>query len=121
MLRLLWEIGYDVFTAPHHELFSGIMKNVLSFFMVFEFVVMLIRYIQEGHHIPIRYIVLIAMTAILRELLVIQHDGVQALLLSLSCLLLGVMLMLQSTFKFHEQKSNDTKNESTFDEQNTRD
>ena len=49
--------------------------------MLFEFVIMLVRYIEEGHHIPIRYLILISMTAILRQLLVLHDRGTETLLL----------------------------------------
>ena len=47
--------------------FSVIMQEIISFFMLFEFIMMILRYIQEGHHIPIRYLILICLTAILRQ------------------------------------------------------
>ncbi len=37
--------------------FSVIMQEIISFFMLFEFIMMILRYIQEGHHIPIRYLI----------------------------------------------------------------
>ncbi|MFK5261473.1 hypothetical protein ACI3PM_18385, partial [Lactiplantibacillus plantarum] len=37
------------------DLFGKVIQEVTSFFMLFEFVIMLIRYIEEGHHIPIFY------------------------------------------------------------------
>ena len=66
--------------------FSVIMQEIISFFMLFEFIMMILRYIQEGHHIPIRYLILICLTAILRQLMVAHGDGLQTLLLSLSIL-----------------------------------
>ncbi len=67
--------------------FSVIMQEIISFFMLFEFIMMILRYIQEGHHIPIRYL-------ILRQLMVAHGDGLQTLLLSLSILLLVVVLFI---------------------------
>ena len=70
--------------------FSVIMQEI----MLFEFIMMILRYIQEGHHIPIRYLILICLTAILRQLMVAHGDGLQTLLLSLSILLLVVVLFI---------------------------
>ena len=70
--------------------FSVIMQEIISFFMLFEFIMMILRYIQEGHHIPIRYLILI----FLRQLMVAHGDGLQTLLLSLSILLLVVVLFI---------------------------
>ena len=74
--------------------FSVIMQEIISFFMLFEFIMMILRYIQEGHHIPISYLILICLTAILRQLMVAHGDGLQTLLLSLSILLLVVVLFI---------------------------
>ena len=71
--------------------FSVIMQEIISFF---KFIMMILRYIQEGHHIPIRYLILICLTAILRQLMVAHGDGLQTLLLSLSILLLVVVLFI---------------------------
>ncbi|EGF47995.1 phosphate-starvation-inducible protein PsiE, partial [Lacticaseibacillus rhamnosus MTCC 5462] len=65
-------------------------------FMLFEFVIMLIRYIEEGHHIPIRYLILISMTAILRQLLVLHDRGTETLLLTLAILVLAGVLTVFS-------------------------
>ena len=74
--------------------FSVIMQEIISFFMLFEFIMMILRYIQEGHHIPSRYLILICLTAILRQLMVAHGDGLQTVLLSLSILLLVVVLFI---------------------------
>ncbi len=74
--------------------FSVIMQEIFSFFLLFEIIMMILRYLQEGHHIPIRYLILICLTAILRQLMVAHGDGLQTLLLSLSILLLVVVLFI---------------------------
>lgn len=64
---------------------------------------MLMRYIKEGHHIPVRYLILISITAILRELLLAQGDGLHSLLLSSSILVLVVVLLILEKVKaFHK-------------------
>ena len=70
MLRYIIDIGSLILRPLSADLFGKVIQEVTSFFMLFEFVIMLIRYIEEGHHIPIRYLILISMTAILRQLLV---------------------------------------------------
>ncbi|MBP2097572.1 phosphate-starvation-inducible protein PsiE [Enterococcus rivorum] len=78
------------------KVFSLLIQEITSFFILFEFVIMVIRYIQEGHHIPIRYLVLICITAVLRQLMVIHGDGMQTLLLSLSIFVLVLVLFVLS-------------------------
>lgn len=94
MARHLIDITTYIFKPMTTKNFSVVMQEVVSFFMLFEFIMMVLRYIQEGHHIPIRYLILICITAILRQLMVLHGDGVQTVLLSLSILLLVIVLFV---------------------------
>ncbi|MGM0124543.1 protein PsiE [Enterococcus sp. AZ194] len=104
MVRYLMDVGRLIFADVSTDNFELFIQEITAFFMLFEFVVMLIRYIQEGHHIPIRYLVLISMTAILRQLLVVHDNGLQTLLLAASILLLAAVLTMftpGAKFNFH--------------------
>lgn len=94
MFRHLMDIATYILKPMTTQNFSVVMQEVVSFFMLFEFIMMVLRYIQEGHHIPIRYLILICITAILRQLMVLHGDGVQTVLLSLSILLLVIVLFV---------------------------
>lgn len=94
MVRQLIDIGSYVMKPMTSKNFAVVMQSVVSFFMLFEFIMMVIRYIQEGHHIPIRYLILICITAILRQLMVLHGQAIQTLLLSLSILLLVIVLFV---------------------------
>jgi protein PsiE len=94
MIRQLIDIGTFINKPMTPKNLSVVMQEVVAFFMLFEFIMMVIRYIQEGHHIPIRYLILICITAILRQLMVIHGDAVQTLLLSVSILALVVVLFV---------------------------
>jgi len=94
MVRHLIDISTYVMKPMTTKNFSIVMQEVVSFFMLFEFIMMVIRYIQEGHHIPIRYLILICITAILRQLMVLHGEALQTLLLSLSILLLVLVLFV---------------------------
>ncbi|KRM33180.1 hypothetical protein FC83_GL003261 [Agrilactobacillus composti DSM 18527 = JCM 14202] len=73
--------------------FTTMITNSLSFFMYFEFTMMIKKYIDEGHHIPIRYLVYIALTAILRQEMVTHGDATQTLILSIAIFLLVLTLI----------------------------
>ncbi|MGK0552284.1 phosphate-starvation-inducible protein PsiE [Enterococcus faecalis] len=94
MVRHLVDISTYIFKPMSPTNFSQVMQEVISFFMLFEFIMMILRYIQEGHHIPIRYLILICITAILRQLMVIHGEGMQTLLLAFSILLLVCVLYI---------------------------
>ncbi|OJG27267.1 phosphate-starvation-inducible protein PsiE [Enterococcus caccae] len=94
MIRQLIDISTFINKPMTPKNLSIVMQEVVAFFMLFEFIMMVIRYIQEGHHIPIRYLILICITAILRQLMVLHGDAVQTLLLSVSILSLVIVLFV---------------------------
>ncbi|WP_379822275.1 phosphate-starvation-inducible protein PsiE [Lacticaseibacillus paracasei] len=110
MLRYILDIGSLIFQPLSTALFGKVIQEVTSFFMLFEFVIMLVRYIEEGHHIPIRYLILISMTAILRQLLVLHDRETETLLLTLAILVLAGVLTVFSFVSGDFKQSQDGKN-----------
>mgnify|MGYP004489070689 FL=1 len=83
-----------------------LIDEIATLFMLLEVILMLLRYIKEGHHIPVRYLILISITAILRELLLAHGNGTNSLLLSISILVLvGVLFILEKVKAFHKGES----------------
>ena len=110
MLRYILDIGSLILQPLSTALFGKVIQEVTSFFMLFEFVIMLVRYIEEGHHIPIRYLILISMTAILRQLLVLHDRGTETLLLTLAILVLAGVLTVFSFVSGDFKQSQDGTN-----------
>lgn len=80
-----------------------LIEEIATLFILLEVILMLLRYIKEGHHIPVRYLILISITAILRELLLAHGNGENSLLLSISILILvGVLFILEKVKAFHK-------------------
>ena len=80
-----------------------LIDEIATLFILLEVILMLLRYIKEGHHIPVRYLILISITAILRELLLAHGNGTYSLLLSISILVLvGVLFILEKVKAFHK-------------------
>ncbi|MEG0254570.1 MAG: phosphate-starvation-inducible PsiE family protein [Vagococcus sp.] len=100
---------FQLITLPNDqrslEVFSG---YILAFFMLFEFIVMITKYIEDTHNIPIKYLVIISITAILRQLLVVHDDALQTLLLTLAILILIIVLYIIELIK---KKEIDRKNQ----------
>lgn len=72
---------------------SYLIEEIATMFILLEIILMLLKYIKDDHHIPIRYLVLISMTAILRELLLEHGGGIDTLYLSLAILVLVLVLI----------------------------
>lgn len=108
MARDLIEVFKVIMTAQMKGSLVGISDFILAFFMLFEFIVMIIKYIEDTHNIPIKYLVIISITAILRQLLVVHDNGLQTLLLTLSILILVVVLFVIELIKEKEAKRGKT-------------
>ena len=75
-----------------------LIDEIATLFILLEVILMLLRY-----HIPVRYLILISITAILRELLLAHGNGMNSLLLSISILILvGVLFILEKVKAFHK-------------------
>lgn len=108
MARDLVEVFKVILTAEMKNSLTEISDFILAFFMLFEFIVMIIKYIEDTHNIPIKYLVIISITAILRQLLVVHDNGLQTLLLTLSILILVGVLFVIELIKEKESKRGKT-------------
>ena len=108
-------MGEGVFKITQHVLMINlkgdpnyIIEQMTTIFIFLEIILMLLRYIKEGHHIPVRYLVLISMTAILRELLLEHGGGIETVYLSIAILILvAVLFMFEKMTSFtsiHSEK-----------------
>ena len=111
MARDLIEVFKIIMTAQIKGSLVEISDFILAFFMLFEFIVMIIKYIEDTHNIPIKYLVIISITAILRQLLVVHDNGLQTLFLTLSILILVVVLSVIELIKEKEIKRGKYKKE----------
>lgn len=87
-----------------HELYY-VIEEIATWFILLEIFLMLLRYVKEGHHVPVRYLVLIGITAVSRKLLLEHGKGTDALLLALAIMILVVDLILLEHMKsFRKQR-----------------
>ncbi|KAB7707101.1 phosphate-starvation-inducible protein PsiE [Bacillus aerolatus] len=64
------------------------LANILTFFLYFEFITMIVKYFKEEYHFPLRYFLYIGITAMIR-LIIVDHDHpVNTLFYSLVILIL---------------------------------
>ena len=68
-----------------HQLF---LTSILTFFLYFEFITMIVKYFKENDHFPLRYFIYIGITAMVRLIIVEHNDPVHTLLYSLVILIL---------------------------------
>jgi protein PsiE len=104
MCEAIFQMLVQVIPLPSLSSLSGLIEEIATLFILLEVILMLLRYVREGHHIPVRYLILISITAISRELLLAHGGALETLLLSLAILVLIVVLfVLEKVKAFHKQ------------------
>ncbi|AYW47979.1 phosphate-starvation-inducible protein PsiE [Tetragenococcus osmophilus] len=100
---------YDIFSHvlemnSMDELYY-VIEEIATWFILLEVFLMLLRYVKEGHHVPVRYLILIGITAVSRKLLLEHAGGLDALMLAIAILILVVdLLLLERVKAFHTHK-----------------
>jgi protein PsiE len=96
MIKQVLIIGFLAWTtAPQvHE----VLVEVVSFFLYFAFLSMIVVYFKENYHFPLRYLLYIGITATLRFIIINRDDAMQNVLLSIVIVLLlfGYLLLRPS-------------------------
>lgn len=105
MGEAVYQIIIHVVPLSSMDELSILIEEVATLFILLEIILMLLRYVKEGHHIPVRYLILISITAILREVLLVQGEGIKTLFLSLAILILVLVLLVLERIKaFHKSE-----------------
>lgn len=92
LFNLVFDVEYDKY------FYKEFLKSLLTFFIYFEFIVMIIKYFKENYHFPLRYFMYIGITATIRVIIVDHESGLDTLYFALSILVLvlgyGVISLL---------------------------
>lgn len=94
MGEALYSIIHEVIPLKSTESLYVLIEEVATLFILLEIILMLLRYVRDDHHIPVRYLVLISITAILRQLLLAHGGGLETLFLAGAILILVVVLYI---------------------------
>lgn len=87
-------------------LFSGqekttylLLDSIVTYFLYFEFIALIVKYFSSGYHFPLRYFIYIGITAMVRLIIVDHSDANATFLHTLSILALTLALYLANTDK----------------------
>ncbi|EAG3487399.1 phosphate-starvation-inducible protein PsiE, partial [Listeria monocytogenes] len=72
-------------------------QDILTFFLYFEFIALIIKYFEAQYHFPLRYFIYIGITAIIRFIILDHSSAVSTLILSGAILLLVMALFIANT------------------------
>lgn len=112
MLQLMVQLFKEILTTGVRDSMLQVMSDVATFFIFIEIELMLVKYLEDIRHVSIKYIIIIAITAIARQILLLSHgSGIEVLLLAASILTLVVVLYLLRKQDQDKRNSNYSKNE----------
>lgn len=98
----IYDIFYHVLAMNSMNELYYVIEEIATWFILLEIFLMLLRYVKEGHHVPVRYLVLIGITAVSRKLLLEHGEGLEALFLALAILVLVLdLILLERVRAFH--------------------
>lgn len=76
-----------------------LLDSIVTYFLYFEFIALIVKYFSSGYHFPLRYFIYIGITAMVRLIIVDHSDANATFLHTLSILALTVALYLSNTDK----------------------
>lgn len=71
-----------------------LIEGIVTYFLYFEFIALIVKYFQSGYHFPLRYFIYIGITAIIRLIVVDHENPLDTLCYSAAILILVVTLWL---------------------------
>lgn len=110
-LILTWLLGKEAihliqfsFFEQSIESHKKVLESILTFFLYFEFLSMIIKYFQDDYHFPLRYFMYIGITATIRLIVVDHDDALQTLYLSATILFLVVSYAITTVLSYIKRR-----------------
>lgn len=86
-----------LFNASLNASSYRLIEGIVTYFLYFEFIALIVKYFQSGFHFPLRYFIYIGITAIIRLIIVDHENPSDTLIYSGAILLLVLALYLANT------------------------
>lgn len=93
MCKMIYTTFLPLFGSSSLDILH-LISQIATFFILLEFVLMLIQYLKDLHNVPVEYLIVIAITAIAREILLEHSNDFKLFFLSLSILVLVVVSLI---------------------------
>ncbi|EAD6942954.1 phosphate-starvation-inducible protein PsiE [Listeria monocytogenes] len=97
LIREAGIIFTNIFFMKKGESSYDMTQDILTFFLYFEFIALIIKYFEAQYHFPLRYFIYIGITAIIRFIILDHSSAVSTLILSGAILLLVMALFIANT------------------------
>ncbi|EAE2869831.1 phosphate-starvation-inducible protein PsiE [Listeria monocytogenes] len=97
LIREAFTIFNNIFFLDTDVSYYYMTQDILTFFLYFEFIALIVKYFESHFHFPLRYFIYIGITAIIRFIIVDHSSAISTLILSGAILLLVAALFLANT------------------------
>ncbi|MBC1289899.1 phosphate-starvation-inducible protein PsiE [Listeria welshimeri] len=97
LIREAGIIFTNIFFLKKGESSYDMAQDILTFFLYFEFIALIIKYFESQYHFPLRYFIYIGITAIIRFIILDHSSAVSTIILSGAILLLVMALFIANT------------------------
>ncbi|WP_307994474.1 phosphate-starvation-inducible PsiE family protein [Weissella viridescens] len=104
----IYELVLPLFQHLTHEDFTDISKNILSAFLFLEFLVIIKDYFSSNANIHFEDYLYVAVTAIIRSILVYHDNALKTLLLCGAILILVIAIILYKRYQTQNNKLSDS-------------
>ena len=83
------------YAIVHYE---QMLEKIISFFLYFEFIGLIMKYFKNNYHFPLNYFIYIGITAIIRLIIIEHHNPISIIIWSGAILLLIISLAISRSY-----------------------
>lgn len=85
-----------------HGGFSDLIEELITFFLYFEFLALIVKYFKNNYHFPLDFFLYIGITAVVRLLIVSHETALDTMTWAAAILILVISLVLVEKFVHNE-------------------
>lgn len=104
MIESVYILLREAIAFQTNDALYGFVKDIATIFILLEIIEMLWLYIKENHTIHVRFLILICMTAILRQVLLAHGSGLDTMFFAIAILILAVVYYFCSNIYKQDKK-----------------
>ena len=104
LINTLISLGYvTLANIQGYSTYSLLIEELITFFLYFEFIALIIKYFKNNFHFPLDFFLYIGITAIVRLLIIDHESAFDNLIWSVAILVLVCSLVLVEKFIGHNE------------------
>jgi len=101
--RETYHLGQVLFLKNDESSSYLLIEGIVTYFLYFEFIALIVKYFSSGYHFPLRYFIYIGITAIIRLIIVDHTSPLDTLLYSFAILILVITLFLANSERLRRE------------------